>query len=89
MTFVSGTHVFSSAAFKEAVAEADVDVVSLEIDVCGPVDDQNVLRSSANGQQRIVRLRGVDRRGGRTTCVTGRLDERTELPELEVTKLLQ
>ena len=88
VTFVSGTHVFSPSTFKEAVAEADVEVVNLEIDVCGVLDDQNVLRSSADGRQPIVRLRGVERRTGTTICVTGRLDERAELPELDVTKFL-
>jgi len=89
VTFVSGTRVFSPSTFKDAVAEADVDVVNLEIDVCGVPDDQNVLRSSTDRRQPIVRLRGVERRTGTHTCVTGRLDERSDLPELEVTKLLR
>ena len=46
VTFVSGTRVFSAAAFREAVAEADVEVVSLEADVCGVIDGENALRSS-------------------------------------------
>ena len=88
VTFVSGTRAFSAAAFREAVAEAEVNVVSLEVDVCGVVDDQSVLRSSTGGQQPFVRLRGAIADADSTVCVTGRLDEGPELPELEVTKSL-
>jgi hypothetical protein len=87
VTFVSGTRAFSAAAFTYAVAEAEVDVVSLEVDVCGVVDDQSVLRSSTEGQRPFVRLRGGNTDAVGTVCVTGRLDERTELPELEVKSL--
>jgi hypothetical protein len=88
VTFVSGTRTFSAAAFREAVAEAEVDVVSLEVDVCGVVDDQRVLRSSTDVQQPFARLRGNSAETGRSVCVTGRLDEGAEPPDLEVTKSL-
>jgi hypothetical protein len=88
VTFVSGTPSFSAAAFSEAVAEAEVDVLSLEVDVCGVVDDQRVLRSSTGGQQPFVRLRGSDPVGAATICVRGRLDEGHEPPELEGAKSL-
>jgi hypothetical protein len=88
VTFVSGTRAFSSAAFRDAVAEADVEVVSLEVDVCGAVDDQNVLRPSTMASEALVRLRGGGAQAGSIVCVTGRLDERPEIPELQVTKLL-
>ncbi|MEO7135705.1 MAG: hypothetical protein ABI024_15980 [Vicinamibacterales bacterium] len=88
VTFVPGTRAFSAAAFRDAVAEADVDVVSLEVDVCGIVDEQNVLRSSTLGPEPFIRLRGGGAAVGNAVCVTGRLDDRHELPEVEVTKLL-
>jgi hypothetical protein len=88
VTFVSGTRAFSAAAFRDAVAEAEVDVVSLEVDVCGVVDDQSVLRSSTGDQRPFVKLRGRTADASRPICVTGRLDERAEPPELEVTKSL-
>ena len=37
-------------AFREAVAEADVEVVSLEADVCGVIDEAHALRSYATGR---------------------------------------
>ena len=90
VTFVSGTPAFSPAVFRDAVAEAEVDVVSLEVDVCGVVDHQSVLRSSSGGHQRpFVRLRGSTADAGSSVCITGRLDGRPELPELEVTKSLR
>ena len=85
---MSGTPSFSAAAFREAAAEAEVDVVNLEVDVCGVVDDQRVLRSSTGGQQPFVRLRGSNPVGAGTICVSGRLDEGPEPPELEVAKSL-
>jgi hypothetical protein len=85
VTFVSGTTAFSAAAFRQAVAEAEVDVVSLEVDVCGVVDAKGFLRSSAAGKVLFVRLRGKSAEAGRSICVTGRLDEGPEPPELEVT----
>jgi hypothetical protein len=87
VTFVSGTRAFSSAAFREALAEAEVDVVSLDVDVCGVADDQNVLRASLTAPEPFVRLRGGWAPAGNSICVTGRLDERPEIPELQVTKL--
>lgn len=88
VSFITGTRVFSAAAFRGAVGEADVDVVSLNVDVCGVVDDQNLLRSSTDGQQPFVRLRGSEARAGSTICVTGRLEEGPELSALDVTKVL-
>jgi hypothetical protein len=88
VTFVSGTTAFSAAAFRQAVSEAEVDVVSLDVDVCGVVDDQGLLRSSAAGNVLFVRLPGQSANAGRRICVTGRLDDGTEPPELDVTNSL-
>jgi hypothetical protein len=88
VTFVSGTRAFSATAFRDAVAEAEVDVVSLEVDVCGVVDDKSVLRLSTGDRWPLVKLRGSSADASSTVCVTGRLHERPDLPELEVTKVL-
>jgi hypothetical protein len=87
VTFASGTYVFSGLAFTEAVAEAEVDVLSLEVDVCGMIDDRNVMRSSTGQGQAIVHLRGGGFRAGSPICVTGRLEESSKPPGLEVTSL--
>ena len=82
VTFLSGTHKFSAAAFREAVAEADVEVVSLEADVCGVIDDENALRSLPHV---LLQLRGGNAVVGSDVCVTGRLNEQVEPYELDVT----
>lgn len=87
VTFASGTHAFSPAVFQEAIAEADVEVLSLDVDVCGVIDNQNVMRSPTGQGQAIVRLRGSGFSAGSKVCVTGRLDDRSEPPELDVTSL--
>ena len=84
VTFLSGTHEFSAAAFREAVAEADVEVVSLEAEVCGVIDGDNGLRWLGDVSRPFVRLRGGDAPPGSAVCVSGRLDETVEPYELHV-----
>jgi hypothetical protein len=83
VTFVPGTQSFSAPTFRSAIAEADVDVISIDARVCGAVDETGALRSSANDQERLVQLRG-DVRPGSSRCVMGRLDEGAEPYGLEV-----
>src|SRR5688572_13478677 len=74
VTFVSGTHEFSAAAFRQAVAEAGVEVLSLEVDVCGVIDEKNGLRSAGEGKRPLVRLQGGHAISASPICVSGRLD---------------
>jgi len=70
--FVSTSHTFSAAAFREAVGEADVDVVTLQIDVCGVVVPEQEQRWLMAGPDRFLLANGewsVDQR----VCMTGRL----------------
>ena len=83
VTFRPGTQVLSASAFREAVAEADVEC-SLEADVCGVIDGENVLRSSANVEAPLLQLRGGNAGVGRTVCVNGRLNERAQPYQLNV-----
>jgi hypothetical protein len=85
VTFLSGTHEFSIAEFSAAVAEAEVEVISVQADVCGVVDGAQVLRPSLETDKALVRLRGRDAPRGTMICVTGRLDGAVEPPELRVT----
>jgi hypothetical protein len=84
VTFVSGTHEFSAAAFREAVAEADVEVLSLEVEVCGVIDAENVLSSVGEVKRPLVRLRGENALPESAACVSGRLNDRVEPYELHV-----
>ena len=83
VSFVPGTRIFSAAEFRAAVAEADVEVVSLDMRVCGLVDEGGALRPASSGHEPLVQLRGHVR-SGTSICVTGRLDDRLEPYGLEV-----
>ena len=83
VTFVPCTHVFSTAAFRSAVAEADVEVITIDARVCGVVDQEGALRVAMSDHEPLVQLRG-DVRPGTSICVTGRVDDRAEPYRLEV-----
>ena len=70
--FLSTSHTFSAAALREAVGEADVEVVTLQIDVCGVVVREQEQQWLMAGSDRILLANGewsVDQRA----CMTGRL----------------
>ena len=81
VTFVPGTVVFSSEAFRTAVAEADVEVITFDVRACGLVDGSGMLRRTSDGHEPLIQLRGTVQPGS-SICATGRLDERSY--ELEV-----
>jgi hypothetical protein len=84
VTFRSPMREFSGEAFRQAVGEADVEVLAFEADVCGVIDADGGLFSIADGNRPLVRLRGGRALSGRTVCVSGRLDERVQPYELDV-----
>ncbi len=70
--FVAAPHTFSAAAFRQAVGEADVEVLSFEADVCGAVvEDQERRWLTANANRFLL----ADGEWAATAlvCVTGRL----------------
>jgi hypothetical protein len=83
VTFVPGTLAFSAEDFRSAVAEAEVEVLTLDVRVCGVVDDNHALRTAAPERPPLVQLHG-DVRLGASVCVTGRLDDRPEPDTLDV-----
>jgi hypothetical protein len=78
VTFRPGTRVFSAAAFREAVAEPDVEVLSIELDACGVAEGNNDLQSLRIGDQFLLRLRDASAAAGSRICVEGRLDDGVE-----------
>lgn len=83
VTFTQGTLSFSAIEFRRAVAEADVEVISLEASVCGVVNERSELRPRNVGPP-LVRLQGAGAAVGTTICATGQLDDRVEPYELDV-----
>jgi hypothetical protein len=82
VAFQPGTRTFSAAEFRNAVAEADVGVVTLEVEACGAVDHNGVMRI-ADGSP-LIRLVGENRGSGASVCVRGPLDDSVDPPVLHV-----
>ena len=87
-TFVPGTMAFSAAAFREAVAEAEVEVLAIEAHVCGVVDSTGRILGATRGPGALVQL-GGEMHPGTSICVTGHLDDRAQPYKLEVVSTLQ
>ena len=73
--FAPGDHPFSVATFKAALKQADVEVVTMDVDACGRVErngDERVLRAGAAS---FVLRSGQQAPDGQSVCVAGRLQE--------------
>jgi hypothetical protein len=68
---------------RAAVAEADVEVVTLDVRVCGLVDQNGLLHRAIGRHEPLVHLRG-DVRPGSSICAAGRLDDRAQPYALQV-----
>lgn len=75
VTFAAGTRAFVPQDFREAVAEADVEVLRFEIDACGSVEDTGVERWFVAGVNRFA-LPQDALAGLASTCLTGALNDR-------------
>ena len=65
-------HAFSTVAFREAVGEAEVEVLRFEVDVCGVVVHDGDQWWLTSGTDRFL-LSDGEWAGGQRVCVTGRL----------------
>ena len=68
---------FSTTAFREAVGEADVEVLRFEADVCGVVVEDQGRRLLAGGTDRFLLADG-EWSPGQHVCVTGHLGDGSE-----------
>lgn len=87
VTFSPGDHVFSPATFREAVRQADVQVVTMEIDACGVVEGQGPARTLRAGRNEFLLAGDVDVPQGTPVCVSGRLDDETDRMRLTVARV--
>ena len=90
VAFAEGPHAFSATAFREAVGEADVEVVRFEADVCGVVVEDQGRRWLAGGTERFLLADG-EWSPGQHVCVTGRLGDGSEHPHpiIEGTRVIR
>jgi hypothetical protein len=75
--FAATPHTFSATAFREAVAEADVEVLRFELAVCGVVAEEAGRRWLAGGTDRFLLADG-EWSPGQHVCVTGHLGDGSE-----------
>lgn len=82
VTFTAGTRAFVPQDFREAVAEADVEVLRFEIEACGSVEETGVERWFVAGTNRFALSPDALERSA-STCLTGALDDRATPHTLE------
>jgi hypothetical protein len=78
VTFAQGPHTFSPRAFRDAVGEAGVSVLSFHIDACGVVEQKDRQRWLAAGKNRFLLVEGGRTSAGpvgQAVCVSGRLND--------------
>jgi len=82
VVFVPGPQVFSPGEFRAALREADVEVVSFDVDACGRIEDDGIRRWLVAGRNRFVVTDG-SLLGVRTACVSAALVDGREPHELD------
>lgn len=82
VSFGPGPHVFSASEFRAAVGEADVEVVRLEVDVCGRVDFDGTETWLTAGPTRFRLYASLAAPPG-DACLTAELDDSTDPASLE------
>jgi hypothetical protein len=81
--FAPGDHAFSIEAFRLALRQADVAIVSVEIDACGIVERGEETR--LEGGKTDLLLKGADDApSGSPVCISGRLEQPTDPLRVQV-----
>jgi hypothetical protein len=73
--FAPGDHPFSVDTFKAALKQADVEVVSMDVDACGRVERDGEERVLRAGAASFVLRSSQAAPDGQSVCVAGRLQE--------------
>jgi hypothetical protein len=83
--FAKGDYTFSPDAFRKAVAEAGVTVLSFQIDACGSIEQERDQRWLVTDRNRFLLTTSGALPPDQPICVTGRLDDRAPTLRLDVT----
>jgi len=83
--FAEGDYTFSPAAFRKAVAEAGVVVLSFQIDACGSIEQEQEQRWLVTDRNRFLLTASGTLRPDQRLCVSGRLDDRAPPLRLDIT----
>jgi hypothetical protein len=84
--FAPGDYPFSLDVFKEALKQADVEVVTLDVDACGTVEEAGEHRWLQAGMTRLSLAGDSGPRPGQA-CLAGRLQEEAGQLRLMVTRV--
>jgi hypothetical protein len=84
--FAPGDYPFSVDVFKAALKQADVEVVTLEVDACGTVEEQGDRRWLQAGLTQFTLASGSGPGPG-SACVAGRLQDEAGQVRLMVTRV--
>jgi hypothetical protein len=87
VTFTEGDRAFSPGAFREAVGEAGVKVLVFQIDVCGVIKQEGQQMSLVAGKNRWPVTGAGSVSLDKPLCVSGRLDDSTRPPHLQVLEI--
>lgn len=87
VNFARGAHAFSPVAFRDAVDEAGVEVLTFHIEACGVIEQNDSQRWLVAGKNRFLLVEGEPAPAGRTLCVSGRLDDRSRPLRLTIAGL--
>ena len=85
--FARGDHPFSVDSFKAALRQADVEVVTMEVEACGPVSRTGAERRLLAGTVEFVLRSEAEMPEGSAVCVAGRLEERAGRLDLVVDRV--
>lgn len=85
--FEDGRRHFSPGVFRAAVDEAGVEVLSFQVEACGVIEQTNSQRWLIAGENRFLLADGRTMRADELVCVSGRLNDRTEPPQLAITEV--
>lgn len=86
VVFAPGDHPFSVDGFKAALKQADVEVVTLDVDACGTVEEAGGRRWLQAGVTQLTLASGSGPGPGRA-CVAGRLQDEAGQVRLMVTRV--
>jgi hypothetical protein len=85
--FADADYTFSPEAFRKAVGEAGVVVLSFQIDACGSIEQVRDERWLVTGKNRFLLTGGGTLPPDRLVCISGGLDDRAPPPRLDITNV--
>lgn len=83
----AGDHAFSREAFRLALRQGDVEIVTMEVEACGVVSGGQGERRLHAGKTEFVLTGGSDAAAGAAVCVTGRLEQEADSMRVIVSRM--